>query len=306
MTAPLLEQFSNGGTTTLNGSISDSDTTITVTSSTPFPSTGNFRLVIESEILLVTAVSGSDFTVVRGYESTAPASHADTTAVSLVLTSGSVDRWGGDNIPAFGYPLPYGTIVADDGSTVLTASSFGWVNQGSATVTDQSGTILMSLPTSSGVNLRGQTRAAPSTPYAYVGAFQSCIPRSGSSVAMVMMGFRNSSNFRMETFICGCNGDESFRMGVQQYATGTSSGTQVRALNGFCLWAPAVWLRVADNGTNLIYSIGMDGKNWIQVYSASRTSYITSGPDQVFWGGVNNSNTSNTGLIRLVHFSRES
>jgi hypothetical protein len=121
-----------------------------------------------------------------------------------------------------------------------------------------------------------------------------------------MFGFRNSTEFEMQSFIVGSNGDESFRFGVQNYSTGTSSGTQVRALNGICLFAPALWLKVEDNGTNLIYYVGMDGTNWIQVFSAGRTSFIPTGPNQIFWGGVNNNNTDNSGFVRLLHWSRSS
>jgi len=307
MTAPLLEQFANAAVTDLDGSISDSDTSLDVTDASLFPTIGRFRILIGSEIIIVNTVSSNTFSnLERGAEDSVAASHTDEDPVTHIITKGSLDRWIGDNIPNAGYSLPYNTIVDDDGESILDSSDFSWINQGASTVADQAGSMLMTLPTSAGVNLRGLARTAPSTPYAYIGALQACIPRAGSDdVAMAMFGFRNSTEFEMQTFILGCNGDESFRFGVQNYSTGTSSGTQVRSLIGFCLWAPAVWVRIEDNGTNLIYSLGMDGSNWIQVFSAGRTSFIPTGPDQIFWGGVNNSNTGNTGLVRLLHWSRE-
>ena len=64
--------------TTLDGSINASVTTITVTSSADFPLEGEFRIQIESEILLVTAGWGTtSWTVTRGLDGTTGASHAD-------------------------------------------------------------------------------------------------------------------------------------------------------------------------------------------------------------------------------------
>lgn len=70
--------------TTMNdsGGISSSDTTVTVTSTTDFPTTG--RLIIESEQILYTGKTSTTFTgLVRGDGRTTAASHADGLAVKL-------------------------------------------------------------------------------------------------------------------------------------------------------------------------------------------------------------------------------
>lgn len=55
-----------------------------------FPSVPQFRILIDAEILLVTAVSGNTFTadVVEG---TAAATHADSATVRHILTAGGLD-----------------------------------------------------------------------------------------------------------------------------------------------------------------------------------------------------------------------
>jgi uncharacterized protein (TIGR02598 family) len=53
-------------TTTLNGSITASQTTLTVTSASGFPTSPPFRVKIDSEIMLVTAVSGTTWTLDSG------------------------------------------------------------------------------------------------------------------------------------------------------------------------------------------------------------------------------------------------
>ena len=64
------EEFVNNAQTTLNGAISDSDTSIVVTDGSVFPTHGDFRLLIESELVLCTARSTNTLTVVRAQEGT--------------------------------------------------------------------------------------------------------------------------------------------------------------------------------------------------------------------------------------------
>jgi hypothetical protein len=61
--------------TTLVGSITSSQTAITVASTQGFPATGSFNLQIDAEIMLVTQVTGTTLTVQRGVDSTVPAIH---------------------------------------------------------------------------------------------------------------------------------------------------------------------------------------------------------------------------------------
>lgn len=93
------EQFTNKATTTLNGAINNSVTSIVVTSATGFPTTGEFRIVVTpgagtEEIMTVTAVSGTTWTVTRaseviGGDQTAR-SHSNGAAVKHVLTVGAL------------------------------------------------------------------------------------------------------------------------------------------------------------------------------------------------------------------------
>jgi len=89
------EQFANNATTTLNGAISStSATSITVASASAFPSVAQFRILIESEIMLVTAGAGSTtWTVTRGIEGTTAATHADGATVRQILTAGALKIW---------------------------------------------------------------------------------------------------------------------------------------------------------------------------------------------------------------------
>jgi len=69
-----------GATTTLNGAITDSDTTITLTDASSFSTSGSVR--IEDEIITYTGKSSNDLTgCTRGTNGTTAAAHADGTAV---------------------------------------------------------------------------------------------------------------------------------------------------------------------------------------------------------------------------------
>ena len=85
-----VEQFANNAVTTLNGAINNSVTSLVVTSATGFSTVPQFRLIIDSEIMLVTAVSGTTFTITRGAEGTTAASHSNGATVAQILTAGGL------------------------------------------------------------------------------------------------------------------------------------------------------------------------------------------------------------------------
>lgn len=87
----MTEQFANNAATTLSAAIESTDgTSISVTSAAGFPESGNFRILVDDEIMLVTAVDGTTWTVMRGAESTTGATHSSGAAVTHVLTAGAI------------------------------------------------------------------------------------------------------------------------------------------------------------------------------------------------------------------------
>lgn len=91
-----LEQLSPNNPTpsvtfaTLSSGINSAVTSLTVSSASFFPSVGQFRILIDSEYMLVTAVAGTTLTVTRGAESSTPASHLTGAKVIGVLTRGGL------------------------------------------------------------------------------------------------------------------------------------------------------------------------------------------------------------------------
>jgi len=97
-----VEQFANNALTTLNGSITSGATSLVVTSAANFPSSGNFRIAVDSgvnlEYMLVTGVSGTTFTVTRGIESTTRVAHLSGVVVTQIITAGAISQVKTDTI----------------------------------------------------------------------------------------------------------------------------------------------------------------------------------------------------------------
>ncbi len=88
----MTEQFANNAITTLNGTITSGALSLVVTSATAFPTAGNFRILIDSEIMLVTSVSGTTFTITRAQESTTAATHSNGATVTQIVTAGALSQ----------------------------------------------------------------------------------------------------------------------------------------------------------------------------------------------------------------------
>lgn len=83
-------RYANNPQTTLSGAVTAGATSITVASAAGFPARGQFPIIVDAEIMLVTGVSGTTWTVTRAAEGTSAAAHASGTAVTNVLTAASL------------------------------------------------------------------------------------------------------------------------------------------------------------------------------------------------------------------------
>lgn len=81
------EQIANQALTTLAAELAKGATTLTVASAARFPSEGQFRILIDSELLMVTAIEGTTFTVERGIEETTDVVHVSGSTVTQILTA---------------------------------------------------------------------------------------------------------------------------------------------------------------------------------------------------------------------------
>jgi hypothetical protein len=312
MTTPNREQHQNDATTTLNGSITNSDSPITVTDGSVFPSSGNFRVMIDSEILICTARSTNSLTVSRGQDGTSAASHSSGATISMIYTAQGLSQLFQDDNAMTGYSslTPQQGLWADDGSTILTSSDFTWQNQGGATISDVDGTVFMTAPTDSGRNVRIQERSAPSTPYTYIVGMQYLCPgQDGDAKPGFGCGFRESSSGKLMllTILSESFFGPYISICVQRYSNTSTLFTTLNGPTPLLLMNDVAWMKMENDGTNLKWYVSTDGASWLLFFSESKTAYFSGNPDKVLWHAGNYLNSGSpaaTMQARLIHWSK--
>lgn len=117
----MTERLANNAQTTLVDAIDDVDdpAVFDVAIADNFPTDGNFRVIIGSEILLVTAVDGNEFTASRAQEGTDIANHPAGSKITHILTAGGTQQFVDDRI-LLSVPSQTGhngKFLSTDGST---------------------------------------------------------------------------------------------------------------------------------------------------------------------------------------------
>jgi len=303
MSIPGREQLANNSQSQLNGAIDSSQTSITVVSGAAFPSVGNFRLVIQDEILICTSRSTNTLTVIRGQEGTAAASHADGTDVRHVLTAGGLTQWAQDNTEGWGHPSapPLGVISNGSGG-LLASSDFTWVNQGTSTISDQFGTMFLRAPAAAGEQNRILKRSAPSAPYSVIAAFQVFKIREGTETFGILL--RESSTQKFSTFGWSLDSVGSIRFSSYNYTDhDTFAGTTLYGREDCLHVGEYFWVKVEDDNANLKFYVSYDGVEWLPLDSTGRTSFMAGGPDEVGFFVNNQGSTLYEMGARLSHWS---
>jgi hypothetical protein len=315
------ERFANDAGSSLSASIDDTVTSLTVASATSFPIEGNFRIIIDDEIMLVVNVIGLTFIVVRAQESTTAAAHSASAGVFHVLTAGALlsrdtdaratDLFVNRDAPgqAGRLYLPTAGYVARDSGTVWESmplwkmtppviGDFTWVNQGTSAITDVKGiTVLEPQSVASGESLRMLVKAVPTPPYRITVAF---IAQSGSknTAAGGQYGvcWRDSGTGKVITWGLGTDAYNNVLYHTR-WASPTSVTTQVA--NYKTPTSHPYWLRISDDGTNRWVEISGDGYRYQGVLAPEgRTTHITA--DQV--GIFANSYLSSTVVRRIISY----
>lgn len=304
------EKIANNASTTLSGSIDSSQTTLVVASATGFPSSGNFRLKIDSELLLVTAVAGTTWTVTRGIESTGAAGHSNGASVIHVLTAGGLETYMGEYtdggllsaLPSTGrpgklyFPNDSAAILRDTGSGwnafgpawrlwTPDDTGYSWGNQQSATYTVRNDGILIDGGTvaASTWSVRGRlkNRAGTSTGYKLTVGMMSLF--DPSNFAMAGMGLYESGTGKV-MLIRQHNDSASPRATVisstqLQNGSATNLGTSIEI--GYLGTFPLIhWMQVEQTATDLVWRYSTNQIDWFTLHTASITSFFTTNADQ--------------------------
>jgi len=276
------ERFANDAETTLNGAITDVATSLTVTSATEFPTEGDFRLLLDLEIVLVTAVAGAVFTIVRAQEGTTGASHIDLAPVIQIVTEEGLDKFIRESSnPWHGERPPY--RIHDASGNKLAKADFTEVNFTNTTAIDHTISGVISIENddtpSSANSLRMLVRTAPSTPYTLegcvdmgVGGLQ--VPASSSSHYGLLFRETSSSKIVSVSFRPMAN------FAIWNWTNATTFSSEPAGRAAFSHY-DKMWMKLNADGTNLTYSISHDGVNYIQLYTSTKGLFFTTAPDQI-------------------------
>jgi hypothetical protein len=309
------ETLVNNHITTLNGAITASATSITLTDATGLPAKGFFRLEIGSEIILCESTSGSVVTATtRGAEGTTAAAHSNAAEVKVVLTNKALwEYWlrnggnvGGGTVytgetsfaDGHGYPVPLGRS-ADHNRLNLSASSFTWHNQGSATIADSAGGYVMTIPDEANHKLRGVTIPAPPTPYVVTTRMRVAIAPGqpiGVNSTHAGLWWRENATGKIRSLSLR-NGQA---MAMWNWTDWNTWSTTIDLTHDYDD-VREVWIRIVDDGTDHKGYFSTDGSNWTMEGSSwwqvARTNHFTTAADQIgfYLNSGTNSGSSGAG-----------
>ena len=287
------EQFVNDASTTMNGTVNATTTSFVVADASVFPTEGDFRLLVDSEVVLVTSVTANTLTVERGVDNTTAATHTNGTTIEAILTAGAIDQYMDDVTAGYSDRPPF--RILDENGNTLTSANFTWVNQGTATVSDDTwGGITMTTNTAAGDDMRILKRSAPSGAWKLTAHFlfgPGYNNGGGSSSSYMSLLVRESDTGKLGVIEIRIGG----LVRVRRYSSPTSYNSEQATMD---FSGDRAWLQIEDDATNLYFRISADGINWFEVASYARATYMTSlGPDEI--GFLANSDSGEN--LQLYH-----
>jgi hypothetical protein len=281
------ETLENTTSTTVSGSVTSGATSLTVVDGSGFPPTGDFRLRVDSEIMLCTARSGNVLTVIRGIEGTIAATHSGS-AVYLVLSQGSLQAYLRDNLPYHDTRQPAMRLLDANGNT-LGPSDFTLIDPWGTAAVRQVGSGLTVFKLGNGQHLDCSwlTRPLPTNrPYsitACVGGFGYDATRG----TYPSLGIRDSIADLALTISLRPQGAALDLLKWTGTSTTSCAVTGDFAYTGWQTISslPKLWMRITDDGTNLYFAVSENGIYWSTIGTEPRT-YNGMTPNQLVFGAV--------------------
>ena len=167
-----------------------------------------------------------------------------------------------------------------------------WFNQGSSSLVDHTGAISLVTPgAGSGANMHAIGQTAPATPWTVAGRVETQAMAKSFHLSGVFVG--DNSSGRLLTCTIGSTAITQ----ASEWTTGTSFNANVG--NTATVHGAWPWFQITDTGSLITFSISKTGlaSTWIQIYSASRTAWLST-PDRMgICAQDQNSSTPNYSVI---------
>jgi hypothetical protein len=196
-------------------------------------------------------------------------------------------------------PASPGTLNDEFPGSVLSGS---WT-QVNTPVINVAGSILgITAVANSGTNWFSVLKTAPGTPWTVVAKVTLIGLNAASAVCGLVLTDGTATVNKLIVFgptVVGV-GAANEELAIYRYLNYTTfSGTSISiAMSG-----KSYYLSVQDTGTDLVYSFSLDGINFMQVFSESRTAFFTSGPTNVGLG-IDEENAGISSILSCDWFRR--
>lgn len=163
-------------------------------------------------------------------------------------------------------------------------TSFTWVNQGSATYTDNSlgGPLVVSKAASASDSISLLCVSAPATPYTYT-AMVTAPAEPSSNYTAIGVALYDSGSGKVTTLGFGNNSVTALHW--------NSTSTYNSTLKSFTWAGSLLWMRITNSGTTLTYYVSVDDITWMQVASESVSAFMPA-ITNVCWGANPHDNNS--------------
>lgn len=294
------ETYSNNAKSSLLSGITSGATSLTLASGggAAFPSSGNFRIIIDAEIILVGVRSTDTLSsLTRGIEGTTAAAHSAGAPVAHVMTAGSLDQIrlelsnsGVDASKAANkagnlyFPTDGVQIYRDTGAamnpwgplypfTPIVDGDFTDLN--APTKSTASGVVTLSTAASATINIRGRKKAAPSTPYTITTAFVLRALLQAYHAAGLFVRDSATGKLVVWMVLTNTNAGQGKLNIISQDYTNETTFLADNVMKDFHMLGPIVFLRYTDDGTNRKLSYSFDNLDFEEVLSEARTTFIT-------------------------------
>lgn len=286
------------------GSITAGATSLNVAADTGFPTLAQFRILIDNELMIVTAGAGTTtWTVTRGAEGTTAASHNDGATVAHILTRDGLKGISGSiilsdiyaNLPAAGtvghlyLPADGVHLLRDTGAawnpwgrlTPMTipplSSALTALNVTTATLSDSAGTLFLKAPNISVAHGQFWLKSLAAGAYTWIVHLETTLFFGTDS--QCGLALRDTGTGKIISFEHQDANTTQIGLRVIQWTDANTRSNS--ALNMQIVGAAFPWMKIHDDGTtNRTYSVSRDGINWYDVLTESRTTWIGAAPNQ--------------------------
>lgn len=204
-------------------------------------------------------------------------------AMAIGRNQGGVNYFNGtiDEVAIYTTALSAARIAAHAAAVQPLASKWSWVNKGTSTISIARSLGILSVPSAGASDaMRGIFETVPATPWEFTTGPCSMTAPGGGATSIFGLFARSSGGGQMSGVGLQVNSSNTPQLVVVNFASSSAFSSYPVQLPNVIPMA-GVYLRVKDDGTNLIFSYSLNGVVFRTVYTVGRAAFLTGGPNQI-------------------------